>query len=141
MTPPALSPGLVRGLHHVAFAEGAGATRFHRLTGLLGLGPVHTEDAGDFVERMAPAGGCFIQGLEAVADGVVMRSIRSRGEGFHHLAFAVSDIDRVVAELLAAGVRMVDTTTRPGGMGTRIAFAHPSSFAGILVEFVQEPTA
>lgn len=136
-----LTHGLVRGIHHVAFAEGSGATRFGLLTGLLGLGPIHTEDAGDFVERMAPVGDCWIQGLEAVADGVVTRSIQARGEGFHHLALAVSDIDQVIAELTAAKIRLVDPVARPGGMGTRISFAHPSAFGGILIEFVEEPRA
>lgn len=136
-----LAPGLVRGIHHVAFAEGPGATRFRLLTELLGLGPVHTEDAGDFVERMAPVGDCWIQGLEAVAEGVVSRSIRARGEGFHHLALAVSDLDRVLDDLAAADVRLVDRVARPGGMGTRIAFAHPAAFGGILIEFVEQRSA
>ena len=136
-----LSQGLVLGIHHVAFAEGVGATRFGLLTDILGLGPIHTEDAGDFVERMAPVGGCWIQGLEAVSEGVVSRSIEARGEGFHHLALEVSDVDQALAELTAAGVRLVDSVPRLGGMGTRIAFAHPSSFGGILVEFVESRRA
>lgn len=128
---------LVRGIHHVAFAEGVGAKRFTLLNQLLGLGPIHTEEAEGFVERMAPAGQCWIQGLEATSDGVVQRSIDARGEGFHHLAFEVQDVATVMSVLSARGVRFVDEAPRPGGMGTMIAFAQPASFGGVLVEFVQ----
>lgn len=130
---------LILGLHHVAFAEGADATRFGLLTDLLGLTVAHVEDAGDFVERMAPLGGrCWLQGLQATGDGVVSRSIEQRGEGFHHLAFAVRDVAETMARLSERGVRFVDAEPRAGGMGTLIAFAHPASFGGVLVEFVQE---
>ncbi|WP_214105873.1 VOC family protein [Acrocarpospora catenulata] len=130
---------LVRGIHHIAFAEETGAVWSRLLCDLLGLEVGHTESAAGFVERMIPAGDCWVQTLEATGDGVVRDSLRKRGEGFHHLAFEVDDIDATVAALRARGVRFVDERPRPGGMGTRIAFAHPRSFGGVLVEFVQEP--
>ncbi|WP_432989750.1 VOC family protein [Dactylosporangium sp. CA-233914] len=130
----------IRKVHHVAFAEETGAEWVRLLCGLLDLTVEHTESAPGFVERMVPIGDCWLQALEATGDGVVRRSLRRRGEGFHHIAFEVSDIDATMASLRERGVRFVDQNPRPGGMGTRIAFADPRSFGGVLVEFVEEPT-
>ena len=55
------------------------------------------------------------------------------------MAFEVDRIDAAVESLRARGVRLVDEEPRPGGMGTRIAFVHPSAFGGMLVELVELP--
>jgi len=127
-------------LHHVAFAhEGDGAPGV--LTGLLGLPCVHEEAAAGFIERMIPAGEAYLQLLEATGPGVIERFLDRRGPGLHHVAFEVSDIDEAVADLRSRGVRMVDETPRPGGMGTRIAFIHPAACPGLLLELVGSPAA
>ena len=127
-------------LHHVAFAHrGSDAPRV--LTGLLGLPCVHEEDAPGFTERMIPAGEAYLQLLEATGPGVIERFLGRRGPGLHHAAFEVSDIDAAVADLRSRGVRMVDETPRPGGMGTRIAFVHPAACPGFLLELVESPAA
>ncbi|WP_326643909.1 VOC family protein [Streptosporangium sp. NBC_01755] len=131
---------LVRKLHHVAFAEETGAPWVRLLCDLLGTPVEHSESADGFVERMIPVGDCWLQALEATGDGVVRSSIQRRGEGFHHLAFEVDDIEETIAVLRARGVMFIDEKPRPGGMGTQIMFAHPHSFGGVLVEFVQEPS-
>jgi methylmalonyl-CoA/ethylmalonyl-CoA epimerase len=128
----------VLGVHHVAFAEEDDRI-LRAFTDLLGLTVTHTEDADSFVERMIPVGGCFLQGLQACGDGVVRRSVSRRGAGLHHIAFQVPDVRLAVRELRARNVRMIDEEPRDGGAGTRIAFAHPDSFGGILVEFVEVP--
>lgn len=125
-------------LHHVAFAEGRGAPVVSRLTETLGLDVASVESAPGFVERMFHLDGCALQALEATGDGVVQRFVDKHGPALHHIAFAVEDIDALVAELIARNVRMVDTRPRIGGGGHRIAFAHPDSFAGVLIEFVEE---
>jgi methylmalonyl-CoA/ethylmalonyl-CoA epimerase len=60
-----------------------------------------------------------------------------RGEGIHHIAVAVDDIEATLERLKAAGVRLVDSTPRRGAHNTRIAFIHPSSTHGVLLELVQ----
>jgi methylmalonyl-CoA epimerase len=60
-----------------------------------------------------------------------------RGEGIHHIAVAVDDIERALEQLKAAGVRLVDNEPRRGAHNTRIAFIHPSSTHGVLLELVQ----
>ena len=133
-------------LHHVAFAHagdgahgGDGAPDV--LTGLLGLPCVHEEAAPGFIERMIPAGEAYLQLLEATGPGIIERFLDRRGPGLHHAAFEVSDIDEAVADLRSRGVRMVDETPRPGGMGTRIAFVHPAACPGLLLELVESPAA
>jgi methylmalonyl-CoA epimerase len=90
---------------------------------------------------MIPAGDAYLQLLEATGPGVIERFLGRRGPGLHHAAFEVSDIDEAVADLRSRGVRMVDETPRPGGMGTRIAFVHPAACPGLLLELVESPAA
>jgi methylmalonyl-CoA epimerase len=77
--------------------------------------------------------------LPTAGDSPVAKFLETRGEGFHHIAFEVEDIDSAVAELKAAGVRLIDEKPREGAHGTRVAFLHPKSTYGLLVELVQYP--
>jgi methylmalonyl-CoA/ethylmalonyl-CoA epimerase len=65
--------------------------------------------------------------------------LEKKGEGLHHVAYTVEDIESRIAELRQAGVRMIDDSPRPGAHHTRIAFVHPKSSCGILSELC-EPT-
>ena len=130
----------VTGVHHVAFAH-AGDGPEGPLRDALHLGRFHEESAPGFVERMFPVGESFIQTLQADGDGVVQRFLDRRGPGLHHVALEVDAIDAAVADLLEQGVRLVDESPRPGGMGTRVAFVHPSAFGGMLVELVERSEA
>ena len=129
----------IKGIHHVAFAHDSGEVVVNALTSILGLEVEHVEDGDGFTERMIPAGPCYVQTLEATGPGVVAKFIGKRGSSLHHIAFEVSDIDGAMADLVERGVDLIDTRPRPGGMGTRIAFAHPRSFGGLLVELVEVP--
>ena len=60
-----------------------------------------------------------------------------RGEGLHHLAFTVEDLDARIAELKASGLRMIDDTPRPGAHHMQIAFIHPKSTFGVLTELCE----
>jgi methylmalonyl-CoA/ethylmalonyl-CoA epimerase len=66
--------------------------------------------------------------------------IEKKGEGLHHVAYTVEDIERRIAELKSAGVRMIDESPRGGAHHTRIAFIHPKSTCGVLTELC-EPVA
>ncbi len=77
--------------------------------------------------------------LEATApDSPVAAFIEKRGEGLHHLAFSVDDLETRLREIKGNGVRLIDETPRPGAHGTRIAFLHPKSSGGVLTEFCEE---
>jgi methylmalonyl-CoA epimerase len=89
-------------------------------------------------EAMVAIGGSHVQLLEPLdADTPVGRFLAREGEGLHHIAFAVADIDAALDHLRDEGVRLVDEVPRTGGGGHRIAFVHPSAFAGTLVELVE----
>jgi methylmalonyl-CoA epimerase len=62
--------------------------------------------------------------------------LRKRGPGLHHVALRVADLDATLEALRARGVRLIDDTPRAGAHGTRVAFVHPSSTHGVLVELV-----
>ena len=126
----------VTGVHHVAVAAGEDRTGEALFGSLLGA-PIHTEEGDGFTERMYEAGGPFLQTLEATGDGVVRRFLDRRGPGLHHIAFAVDRLDEALADLDGRGVALIDRAARPGGMGTRIAFLHPSAAGGVLIELVE----
>ena len=67
-------------------------------------------------------------------DSPISRFIQKRGEGLHHICLYTDDIESKLAELAAAGVRLVDLEPRIGAEGTRIAFVHPSGAGGVLIE-------
>ena len=67
----------------------------------------------------------------------IEKFMTKRGEGIHHIAITVDDIDKALKQLKAAGVRLVDNEPRRGAHNTRIAFVHPSSTHGVLLELVQ----
>ncbi|MGA9121186.1 MAG: methylmalonyl-CoA epimerase [Bacteroidota bacterium] len=67
-------------------------------------------------------------------DGPIARFIEKRGEGIHHVAFAVPDLDGTLQGMQAAGVELIDQRPRSGAEGMRIAFLHPRSTHGVLTE-------
>lgn len=66
--------------------------------------------------------------------------LEKRGEGLHHIAYTVSDLESRLAALKSGGIRLIDETPRPGAHRTRIAFLHPKSTCGVLTELC-EPAA
>jgi len=85
------------------------------------------------------AGETHVELVEPVGpQSPVSKFLASRGGGIHHIAFAVPDVDAALNEVVARGGRVIDRVGRPGARGRRIGFAHPSAFAGVLVEFVEE---
>jgi methylmalonyl-CoA/ethylmalonyl-CoA epimerase len=70
-------------------------------------------------------------------DSGVARFIAKNGEGMHHIAYAVDDIDAALERVKAAGLRLIDEQPRKGIRGSRVAFLHPKSTAGVLTEIVE----
>lgn len=130
------APWRIVAMHHVAFAHAAGSGPEDALCRVLAVTPSEEQGPG-FVERMFPVGDAFVQTLEASGEGVVQRFLDARGPGLHHIAFEVDGIDAALEAMRSQGVRLVDEEARPGGMGTRVAFVHPSAFGGMLVELVE----
>ena len=79
-----------------------------------------------------------IELLEPLAPtGPLVRFLGKRGEGIHHLAFEVPDLDEGLARAQAAGLRPIDASPRRGAGGTRVAFLHPDAAHGVLIELVE----
>ena len=86
-----------------------------------------------------PVGETRIELLEPTSeDSPVAKFIAKRGEGIHHIAFEVDDIEKALEVLKENGVRLIDEEPRRGAHGTRIAFLHPKSTNGVLIEICQE---
>ena len=85
-----------------------------------------------------PAGEAALELLEATADdSPIARYVAKRGPGLHHITLRVDDIRAALAQLAARGVRLIDHSPRPGAHGSLVAFIHPSSAHGVLVELKQ----
>lgn len=91
-------------------------------------------------EAMIAIGGSHIQLLQPLSEASpVGRFLAKRGEGMHHVAYAVADIEAALEHLRTGGVRLIDDEPHVGGGGGRIAFVHPKSLAGTLIELVESP--
>ncbi|HTX83411.1 MAG TPA: methylmalonyl-CoA epimerase [Streptosporangiaceae bacterium] len=84
------------------------------------------------------AGSSYVQLLEPLGpDTPVGRFLERRGEGMHHVGYAVADITAALTSIGAVGVRLIDARPRHGSMGASIAFLHPADVGGVLTELVQ----
>ena len=146
-------PGMV-GIHHVAFAVldlDAAVDRWTRQLGAeLELRAVVESQGVEAASLQWPAaaGSQRLEHgtlLELVApwgeDSGLSRFLESRGEGMHHVAWAVEDTAAALDSLARAGARVIDEQPRPGLHGTPVAFVHPRSMGGVLVELVEVPSA
>lgn len=96
------------------------------------------EDQGVTV-ALLPIGESRIELLEPLSDDtVVAKFISRRGEGLHHICYEVDDVARKVEDLKARGLRLLDGYPRRGAEGKLVAFVHPSSAGGVLVELVEK---
>ncbi len=85
-----------------------------------------------------PIGDTEVELLESTSeDGPIARFIEKKGEGIQHIAFKVDNIEEAIKELEEKGVRMIDEHPRYGAGGARIAFLHPKSTSGVLIEISQ----
>lgn len=131
---------LAYNIHHVAIAVENLDTAIARYETMFNVTPVSREVVEDqgVSEAMIPLGGSHIQLLEPLTpESPVGRFLSQNGEGMHHIAFAVHDIEAALAHLKGTGARMIDETPRIGGGGHRIAFVHPKELAGTLIELVE----
>jgi methylmalonyl-CoA/ethylmalonyl-CoA epimerase len=131
---------MFKGVHHIGvaasdmeaalrlYAVGAGARLIGREPSKDGTMEIAMLRLGNTrIELLSPKRG----------DSLIRKFIESRGEGLHHLAYEVADIEGELARLKEEGYRLVDETPRPGALGSTIAFLHPKSTQGVLWELVE----
>ncbi len=111
---------------------------------VLGLKCYAIEEVADQRVKTAffKVGGTKIELLESTdPEGPVGKFIEKKGEGVHHIAFAVADgVAEALKEAEEKGIRLIDTTPRKGAEGLNIAFLHPKSTMGVLTELCEEPS-
>ena len=122
-------------LAHVGVAVGSleDAVAFYR--DVLGFVPRPAEAADGATVVSVPAGGVEVELLSSAdASSPIGRFLARHGPGIHHLCFRVPDLASAIERCRAAGYRLIDETPRPGADGRRVAFLHPKTTAGILLE-------
>jgi methylmalonyl-CoA epimerase len=128
-------------VHHLAVVvrDLDAALRFYRDTLGLPAGPVVPIPADRVRIAFLPVGEVKIELVEPTDDTTgVARFLASRGEGFHHVCFEVRDVTATLTRLAVDGVELIDTAPRPGAEGP-VAFLHPRSCHGVLVELIEAP--
>lgn len=102
---------------------------------VLGLPETPLDDSDGARIAGLAAGDSLVELLEpADAGSPIAKFIEKRGPGIHHICFTVDDIDATLARCRQAGITLIDETPRQGAEGKRIAFLHPKSTGGILIE-------
>ncbi|MEX2274210.1 MAG: methylmalonyl-CoA epimerase [Actinomycetota bacterium] len=128
-------------LDHVGIAVADLETAVELYRSSFAIEPAHRERVVDqgVEEVLFAVGSSYIQLLGAMGpDTPVGRFLQTHGPGVHHVAYRVDDVADAIEQLRTRGARLVDERPRPGSRGTTIAFVHPKSFGGVLVELVQE---
>jgi methylmalonyl-CoA epimerase len=109
----------------------------------LGAQVVHREDvvSDGICEALIKVGDSYIQLLTPTReDSTVAAFLERRGEGLHHVAYRVVDCAAALEAVKATGARVIDEVPRPGSRSTTIAFVHPKTSFGTLIELVEEST-
>jgi methylmalonyl-CoA/ethylmalonyl-CoA epimerase len=129
-------------IDHVALAVSdidAAITRYREIWGLEVEHRERVEDQG-VEEAMLRVGESSLQLLAPTGpETTVGKFLDRRGEGLHHIAYEVDDLEAALEQLKAKGIALIDEAPRKGGRGDMIAFVHPRDNHGLLVELIQRP--
>ncbi len=128
-------------IHHLGLAVESLSSSVPVFEKLLGKGPESEEDVADQKVRVAVfrLGESRLELLEGTCeDSPITQFISKRGQGIHHLALAVPDLREALRKLEKDGLRLIDREPRVGAGKERIAFLHPASTAGVLIELMEE---
>ena len=132
----------ILGIEHVAIAVNDLNQPADVFGNLLGIPHTSTEDVEDqrVLTDIFDTGSGKIELLKATSeDSPIIKFLDKRGQGVHHIAFLVDNLVLALKELSDAGVNLIDTEPRIGAEGMLIAFLHPKSTSGVLVELCQKP--
>lgn len=137
-----MSKGVLENLYHVAIAVNSidEAERIYETA--LGLKVAHREVVEDQKVKtsmlLPENGGSAIELLEPLSpDSPISKFLEKRGEGIHHICFAVDNIELALERLKAEGVKLIDETPRVGAYNSKVAFIHPKAMNGVLIELAE----
>ncbi len=132
----------VLGIEHIAVAVNDMDNPSNFFGNLLGINNTSKEEVEDqkVITDIYDTGFGKIELLKATAeDSPITKFLSKRGQGVHHVAFLVDDLQLALAELAEAGVELIDSKPKVGAEEMLIAFLHPKSTSGVLVELCQKP--
>ncbi|MGQ4556184.1 methylmalonyl-CoA epimerase [Halobellus sp. GM3] len=121
---------------HLGVATNDGAGLAATFEALFDAPLVHEETRGGMTMRFLELGAGYFELIEPNGDGDIARFLDRNGPGIHHVALRADDIGAALQRAREVGVDLVDEEPRPGAWGHEIAFLHPASTGGVLVEFV-----
>lgn len=127
-------------IDHIGIATNgiAAAADFWRNSMGLGVGEIEEVPEQKVRVCMLPVGESRVELLEPMSpDSPISKFLEKRGPGIHHIAIAVNDIRSALNELKAKGAKLIDEEPRTGAGGCLVAFIHPSSTGGVLLELVE----
>lgn len=122
--------------HHLGIATEDAEATASQFEAALDVSTVHAERFDDLEIRFLAVGDGYLELLEPVEEGPVARYLERNGPGIHHVALEPASIEEALSRAAAAGVDLIDEEPRPGAWGHEVAFLHPRSLGGVLVEFV-----
>lgn len=128
-------------IHHIGIAVESLSVAIPAFERILGRAPDSQETVADQKVRVAVfnLSGSRIELLEAISpESPIAKFISKRGQGIHHLTLSVRGLAGRLGELEQGGIRLIDREPRAGTGGEQIAFLHPSSTTGVLIELVEE---
>lgn len=131
---------MIKKIDHIGIAVKDLQAAINFYQGMLGLKVTEIEEVAEQKVRVAffPTGDSEVELLESTTpDGPIARFIEKNGEGIQHIAFRVDNLEEKLAELKEKGVRLIDEKPRRGAGGANIAFLHPKSTFGTLVELCE----
>jgi len=127
-------------LHHIGIvvADIDAATEQYRALGFTGGEKTEVTEQG-VIAVAFPAGAGWVELIQPTnPDGAIAKFLAKRGDGMHHVAYRVPDLEGALAALGAAGVRLIDQAPRQGLHGWRVAFIHPEACNGVLTELIDD---
>lgn len=125
-------------LDHVGIATDDAAALASLFTDLLGASVAHEEEFDGMGVVFLELGDSYLELLEPLEDdGAIARYVEKNGPGIHHLALAAEDVESALGRARALDIELIDEEPRPGAWGHDVAFLHPKSTGGVLVEFVE----
>lgn len=123
--------------HHIGIATNDAAGTAERYKSVFGIPICHHQRLDEVEVTFLELATGFLELVEPITDGSIQQYLDEQGPGLHHIAFETDDIQAALQRAAAADVELIDSEPRSGAWGHSIAFLHPHSLDGVLVEFVQ----
>jgi methylmalonyl-CoA/ethylmalonyl-CoA epimerase len=122
---------------HAGIATADADSLVEQYTALFDCSVAHEEGFDGMDIRFLDLGNCYFEIIEPLADGAIASYLDRNGPGIHHLAVETDDIEKRLNTAQELGIDLIDEQPREGAWSHEVAFLHPGSTGGVLVEFVE----